>query len=226
MSRREGSNKGCLAALFGVFGGGSRTTITETKTYPYRVRDAFLTPAETSFYHVLHQVVDGRVTIFTKVNLWDIFYVAQPHKHPGARPHIAQKHVDFLLCRPDNLQPIIGIELDDSSHEKEDRRQRDAAVDAVFNAAELPLLHIPAKHGYAVQELQAQLKPHVSGLDSPTPHQPPPASISLDADGRPLCPKCGAPMTVRVARQGQHTGQKFYACSNYPNCKNIIPLKA
>ncbi|MFT4641501.1 MAG: ribosome assembly protein YihI (activator of Der GTPase) [Verrucomicrobiales bacterium] len=30
---------------------------------------------------------------------------------------ISQKHVDFLVCRLDDCMPMLGIELDDSSHE-------------------------------------------------------------------------------------------------------------
>jgi restriction system protein len=34
-----------------------------------------------------------------------------------------------------------------------------------------------------------------------------------------ICPKCGNPLMVRVARKGARAGQKFYGCSNYPSCR-------
>jgi hypothetical protein len=34
---------------------------------------------------------------------------------------------------------VLGIELDDKSHEEEDRAARDAFVDTVFASAKLPL---------------------------------------------------------------------------------------
>lgn len=34
-----------------------------------------------------------------------------------------------------------------------------------------------------------------------------------------LCDKCGAPMIIRSGKYGN-----YYACSNYPNCKNIKPV--
>jgi ATP-dependent DNA helicase RecQ len=38
------------------------------------------------------------------------------------------------------------------------------------------------------------------------------------------CPKCGAPMILRTARRGPNAGGKFYGCSNYPRCKETLPI--
>ena len=35
----------------------------------------------------------------------------------------------------------------------------------------------------------------------------------------PVCPDCGKPMTMRTARKGPRTGQPFWGCSAYPECK-------
>lgn len=34
------------------------------------------------------------------------------------------------------------------------------------------------------------------------------------------CPKCGSELILRVAKQGQHKGNEFYGCSNYPKCRH------
>ncbi len=40
-----------------------------------------------------------------------------------------------------------------------------------------------------------------------------------------ICPKCGKGHFVkRVASRGKNAGNEFYACSNYPRCKNIISI--
>ena len=41
------------------------------------------------------------------------------------RNRIHAKHIDFVLCDPGNLQPILCIELDDPSHNRPDRIERD-----------------------------------------------------------------------------------------------------
>ncbi|MHA1920876.1 MAG: topoisomerase DNA-binding C4 zinc finger domain-containing protein, partial [Promethearchaeota archaeon] len=38
------------------------------------------------------------------------------------------------------------------------------------------------------------------------------------------CPRCGANMMLRTARRGRNKGNKFYGCSNYPRCKEIVSL--
>lgn len=40
----------------------------------------------------------------------------------------------------------------------------------------------------------------------------------------PACPRRGKPMRQRTARQGPHTGQKFWGCSGYPECRGTRPF--
>ncbi len=34
-----------------------------------------------------------------------------------------------------------------------------------------------------------------------------------------VCPNCGGNLVIRTAKRGANMGNKFYGCSNYPNCK-------
>ncbi|ABC75888.1 nuclease-related domain-containing protein [Syntrophus aciditrophicus] len=36
------------------------------------------------------------------------------------------------------------------------------------------------------------------------------------------CPKCGSPMVLREAKNGQNAGKQFWGCSNFPKCKGIL----
>jgi four helix bundle suffix protein len=40
----------------------------------------------------------------------------------------------------------------------------------------------------------------------------------------PVCPLCGKPMRNRLARQGPKTGQAFWGCSAYPDCRGTRPM--
>jgi len=86
--------------------------------YPYSVRDHFLSPAEHSFFMVLKSVVSDSALISIKVALGDLFSAksSDPSKYRIYTNKIDRKHVDFLLCDPKTVQPILGIELDDKSH--------------------------------------------------------------------------------------------------------------
>ncbi len=41
------------------------------------------------------------------------------------------------------------------------------------------------------------------------------------ADASPACPRCGAAMVHRVARQGANAGGAFWGCSAYPKCRGV-----
>lgn len=40
-----------------------------------------------------------------------------------------------------------------------------------------------------------------------------------------LCPKCGSPMILRIAKKGDRAGKPFYGCSSYPKCRGIINIE-
>jgi restriction system protein len=53
----------------------------------------------------------------------------------------------------------------------------------------------------------------------------PRASTRTSSAGIPktkICPDCGAPMVVRVAKKGVHANEPFWGCANYPKCKAIV----
>jgi hypothetical protein len=206
---------------------------------PFKLRDDFLSPAEVSFYHVLRAAVDEHGLVFTKINLADLFFVAAgDHRQNRALANRGdRKHVDFLVCDPKTLKPIVALELDDQSHARADRKNRDTIVDAVFHAAGLPLLRVPVKTGYAQREVQNLLAPFVISslpnatvipktLRNPTPIVLTPALDPAITQTEPTCPKCGANMLLRTAKSGANAGKQFWGCSNFPRCRTMLPIQA
>src|SRR3990170_209703 len=131
-----------------------RVLVARRPGLPYRTRDHLLTAAERSFYGVLLQVIDKRYHVAWKVRIADVLWI--PGSTTNRQRHwnrILAKHLDFVLCHPESSAPILAIELDDSSHRDGKRRQRDSFVDAALDAAELPLLRVPARRSYSPQEL-------------------------------------------------------------------------
>ncbi len=232
MANPTDQNPGCLTALFRLFqnkqdsqSSATQGIPTDDKLFPYRVRDDFLSPAEMTFYRLLVDITNQRALVCPKVNLADIFFVVNSQDNPGYRSRIAQKHLDFLLYDPKTLKPLVGIELDDSSHARSDRKTRDEFVEGVFQAAKLPLLRIPVQLNYNTRELATQLNPYLADNVS-KPGAAPQAAVIMPEGKQeaPLCPKCGVPMVLRVASQGEKQGRRFYGCSNYPRCREILPV--
>jgi hypothetical protein len=187
------------------------------KRFPYQTQGHILSRGELRFFHVLREIVGDDALICPKVRLGDIFSVTDEGRSNFYfyLNRINQKHVDFLLCDPETMHPLVGIELDDKSHEREDRKARDAFVDQVYQAAGLPLIHVPVQRVY--EDLETLLRPYLQ----------PNAPIRTDLDPTPInqtpsCPKCGNPMVLRKVKKGNNVGEQFWGCSNYPDCRGLV----
>ena len=132
----------------------------EAKSDSYVLKPSLLTPAERSFFGVLESFELEGMTLVSKVRLADIFEVRPGVDRGPAKSafnRISAKHVDFLLLRQSDCRPVLGIELDDASHRRADRKNRDQFVDDVFKSAGLPLLHIKAQAAYDPAEIHRQI---------------------------------------------------------------------
>jgi hypothetical protein len=211
------SNPGCLAALVSLLRGER-----QPDSFPYRLRDDLLSAAELSFYHVLSTAVGSRATICVKIGLADVLYVSRPHENISARNRIDRKHIDFLLCDPATMKPLLAVELDDSSHQRRDRQARDEFVEKALQAAGLPLLRVPVRRQYDPREVAAQVESFLTGRAASRAAE---AAMGSESDAlAPLCPRCGIPMVQRTGTRGRHAGRQFYGCPNYPRCREIKPV--
>lgn len=228
--RRTHEPAGCLGVLLGVFGRTGRGWVEEE--LPYRLRDDFLSPAERSFYWVLQGALADAAVICPKVNLADVFFVARPRENQAYRNKIDRKHVDFLLCDQQTMRPLCGVELDDASHARKSRADRDAFVDEVFAAAELPLVRVRVRAGYNPQELRDEILPRLGGAGGEGRERGNTARTARAADRRsrderelpdletrPMCRQCQVEMVERTAKRGSRAGERFYGCPNYPRCR-------
>lgn len=119
-----------------------------------------MTPAERSFFGVLEQALEQNWYIFSKVRLEDIIQVKkgiEKKKAFGLRNRIKSRHIDFILCDRQTLETVMCIELDDASHNRKDRIERDRFIDSALAAAGVPIVRIPAKASYSVEFIKGQL---------------------------------------------------------------------
>lgn len=188
--------------------------------YPYHQVDDFISPAELNFFFNLKSVIGDSAQIFSKVKLSDLFYAKTGDfgKNRSYNNRIDRKHVDFLLCDPKTLKPILGIELDDKSHQRADRQERDDFVNNVFRVTKLPLMHVSVQRSYSQSELKSKLSAYLTGEQIINNH---PETVQ---ESSPRCPKCGSEMILRTAKRGDNQGGKFWGCSKYPECRGVINL--
>ncbi|MGN2612988.1 DUF2726 domain-containing protein [Aliivibrio fischeri] len=171
--------------------------------HSYRQLGALFTPAERSF--------------FGKVRVADVI---APEKGmtksawQAAFNKISAKHFDFVLCNQDDLSVICAIELDDSSHNNAKRKSRDQFLESACESAHFPLIRIPAKQAYSIENVRLCLQ---SVLSNAEPEMP---SFELDSTDK-QCPKCSSNMVLKVAKKGKSVGNEFWGCSSFPACRHI-----
>jgi len=130
-------------------------------TFVYRRKPYLLSKAERSFYGVLTQTVGGKALIFSKVRVADVLAPQKSLNRSNwqqAFNKISAKHLDFLLCDPQDCAVKLAIELDDASHGSAKRQKRDAFLERACESAGLPLLRIRAARGYGVADLRQQVE--------------------------------------------------------------------
>ena len=101
----------------------------------------------------------NQLDIFGKVRLADVIGVVKgTAEWQGHFNKIQSKHVDFLLCDSKFVKPVLVIELDDSSHKRADRRERDEFLNQALDDAGLPILHVPVQASYDRAALRADIQ--------------------------------------------------------------------
>lgn len=132
---------------------------TGSEPLPYVTRDSLLTAAERSFFAALHAVCSGRSLIFAQVQLSKLIYPrAGVARWQTFQNKIDRKSVDFVLVDPGSLKVQLVIELDDRSHERKSRQDRDDFVNRALAAAGLKLLRLPAASTYGTQDLENAIR--------------------------------------------------------------------
>ena len=107
--------------------------------YPYKERK-LLTNNEYRFYYNLVQLADKyNLSVQVKMRLADIIEVDKSkitnQEYMSYFGKIKSKHIDFVLTHKYTMQMIAAIELDDKSHKKQNRIERDAFVNNALTAA-------------------------------------------------------------------------------------------
>ncbi len=116
---------------------------------PYQRKDYFITKTESIFFKELESVVGNNYYIFPQVILSNLFFIKTKGKdYQKYYNKINRKSVDFILVDKKDMKIKLAIELDDSSHDYNRRKKRDAFVEEIFKDTETPLLRIRCRTSY------------------------------------------------------------------------------
>lgn len=131
----------------------------EKPKYLYRRKQFFMTRAEHEFYKTLLEAVGQDYFVFAQVHLPTILdHTVRGQNWHAALAHINRKSVDFVICDKAYISPKLAIELDDRSHERPDRQERDQKVEKILENAGVPLLRLKNRASFNPNELKEEVR--------------------------------------------------------------------
>ncbi len=110
--------------------------IKKEEYFPYKAKWTFMTPAELSFYKQLEVAVGDKYYIIPQVQLSKILWSLKEYRYQNK---IDKKTIDFVLFSKPDFKFVKAIELNDFTHDRRDRKERDEFVGKVMKAAGLEL---------------------------------------------------------------------------------------
>ena len=119
---------------------------TEEIDYQHAYQSRFLlSKNEYHAFKELQKLVTGKeYMIFPKVRLLDLIEpIKGQKKYKTLFYKIQSKHVDFVIC-DQNIHVKAIIELDDGSHDRKDRKERDQFVDLILGSVGYTVIHTRA----------------------------------------------------------------------------------
>ncbi|MFG6179689.1 DUF2726 domain-containing protein, partial [Halomonas sp. THAF12] len=139
---------------------------------PYVRHETLNTDAEQTFAKTLERVVGDRYRLSYKVRMADVIGVRFKRRGKNDKQwwrafrKISSKHLDVIVSAPHGGHIYLAIELDDSSHARRSRRQRDEFVNQALQDAGVTLVRFRARQFYKAKEVRELLRPY---LDLPDP---------------------------------------------------------
>lgn len=120
----------------------------------YVKKDYLLTQTELKFYKLLKNITDElNLTICPQVPLYEILR----NKDFKDFNKIQSKSIDFVITEP-NLKIKLCIELDDYTHQRSKRVQRDEFVNKLFTDLNIKLIRVPAQNFNNLDDLKCKIK--------------------------------------------------------------------
>ena len=115
-----------------------------SKPWPLEAKPQLLTERERALYRRLVQSLPNHI-VLAQVQLLQVLNFQRGRRIQAILNRISQLSIDFLILNPDT-SIVAAIELDDSTHAPQNRRQADARKDHALKSAGVPLIRWNAKN--------------------------------------------------------------------------------
>lgn len=134
----------------------------------YRKQRSLFSDHERRFYDALLNDLDEEFRVFAKVRLVDIIWLTNEPKNKWRHLNrVLSSHIDFVICDVEQHIPLVGIELDDSSHNRYDRRESDKYKDSLFAHVQMPLERFSVQDMYEPGEIGRRIRDALTRSEIP-----------------------------------------------------------
>ena len=120
-----------------------------------------LTDNELVFIKVLYTITNKyNLYVAPQVILYEIIQVnakAYTSKYQRLLNKIHRKSIDYVLCNNSTFDIVACIELDDETHYRRKRKERDKFLDEIFKEVGIPLIHIKRQDKYSLEEVEKSI---------------------------------------------------------------------
>jgi Protein of unknown function (DUF2726) len=138
-----------------------RPKVRTSTALPYVSRGQLLSRGEMAFFRALRSAIGREYLITFKVRAADLLSCSEESWDAGFGYMVARHHLDFVVCDYRSTEILAAIELDDRSHELDQRKRRDDFLNDAFAAARIPLIRFRAASKYAPRTIAEEIDRHL-----------------------------------------------------------------
>lgn len=130
--------------------------------YHYKHKNFLMTDSEHEFFIKLISILGDKYYIFPQIHLGTI---VRPNVRWTYRWSLwrnafffSDKYsVDYVLCDQNGIKPKVAIELDDISHQREQRKYRDRVVEKILHESDVDIIRFTCKETENIETIRAKL---------------------------------------------------------------------
>lgn len=127
----------------------------------YVKRNCLMTNTELKYFNALKGILSKTpYTLIPQVPLSGIVERQEPHSFQNELNRV----IDFVVFSPE-LSPLLCIEVNDMTHMRKDRKERDKKVKGILKSAKLPLLTIWTKDEFNIMEIAKAMRSYGLKID-------------------------------------------------------------
>lgn len=123
----------------------------------YKPKKYLISLTELNFYNTLLEITkELDLILFSQVSLYNI--IETKYNNQSAFNKIKSKTIDFVLVDKNNCRIKLCIELDDYTHNRYDRIERDKFINKLFLDLEIDLIRFKASNYYNKEALKKRIE--------------------------------------------------------------------